>query len=319
VCLCSINFVLEADQAGEQWEKQMAIARHQLSQAAYTEAGETLRHALAVAETFPLSDVRRWLTRDMLGSAEEVMLGIDEAEFQYRTALKEIKAGIGDDNGDYAVVEEHLATVVGMRGRFREAETMLRDSLARQTRLFPSDGERLAHAHNFLAEILISERRYQDAEAELNVAVPLFERQPKQSMTAVALNNLAVVRHHQQRDGDAHELLLRSIDLLQREEVRNHPLLGRAYHNLASLDFIRGHREEAGDLYRQSLQDLLYLGRTHPTYLAALADYSVFLRRTGHKAEARVVEAQVKAARAGSPRLPVTGLSIDVSSFRSNY
>jgi hypothetical protein len=72
-------------------------------------------------------------------------------------------------------------------------------------------------------------------------------------------------------------------------------------------------------LYRQSLQDLLYLGRTHPTYLAALADYSVFLRRTGHKAEARVVEAQVKAARAGSPRLPVTGLSIDVSSFRSNY
>src|SRR5208283_1115845 len=166
------------------------------------------------------------------------------------------------------------------------------------------------------AEILIGERCYKEAEDELNLALPVFERQPGQGMTAVALNNFAMIRHHQHRDPEARKMLERSIELLRQDIAPYHPLLGRAYHNLASMDFIAGRREEAGPLYRRALDSLQHLGTSHPVYLAALADYALFLRRTGHKAEARSVEAQVRAAHAVSPRVPAAAMTVDVSAFR---
>ena len=318
VCLCSINYAFGADRAAEQWERKMAAAREQLRRAAYGEAVETLRQALAVAETFGSRDARRWVTRDTLASSEEALSRLDDAELQYRAALDEIQTAIGKDNADYAAIESHLASVLGLRGRLHQAETLLRDSLSRQARFFSADSERLAGARNFLAEVLIGQRRYREAENELNLALPVFERQPSQTMTAVALNNLATIRHRQRRDPEARQLLERSIDVLRLDITPYHPLLGRTYHNLASVDFLTGRREEAGRLYRQALDSLRRLGPSHPVYLAALADYALFLRRTGHKAEARSVEAQVRTALADSPRIDGVGMSVDVSSFRPN-
>ncbi|MGP8247705.1 MAG: tetratricopeptide repeat protein [Bryobacteraceae bacterium] len=318
VCLCSINCVLGADQAAGQWEPKMAAARDQLSHAAYGEAVETLRQALAVAETFGPRDARRWVTRDTLASTDEALSRLDEAESQYRTALDEIQTANGKDNGDYAVVEAHLASVLGLRGRLHQAEVLVRDALARQARFFSADSGRLAGARNFLAEILVGQHRYLEAEDQLNLALPVFERQPSQAMTAVVFNNFAIIRHYQRHDAEARQMLERSIEILRRDLAPNHPLLGRACHNLASMDFITGRREEAGPLYRRALDCLQHLGPSHPVYLAVLADYALFLRRTGHKAEARSVEARVKSALAKSPSIPARGMSVDVSSLRPN-
>lgn len=318
VCLCLMNSAFGAEQGAEQWERQMAVVRGQLSHADYVEAAQTLRQALAAAETFGPRDPRCWVTRDALASTSEALSHLDDAEFQFRAALGEVQTAIGKDNADYAVIEAHLATVLGLRGRFHEAETLVRDSLTRQERFFPADNERLAGAHNFLAEILIGQHRYQEAEAALNQALAVFERQPTQEMTAVVLNNLAVIRHRQQRDVEARQMLERSVELLRHDTAPYHPMLGRAYHNLASMDFIAGRRENAGSLFRQALESLGHLGPSHPAYLAVLADYALFLRRTGHKAEARSIEAQVKAARAESPLTWSDGMSVDVSSFRPN-
>lgn len=318
VCLWSMNYVFGADQAVQQWEHKMAAAREQLSHSAYGEAAETLHQALAVAETLAPGDARRWVTRDTLASAEGALSHVDAAEIQYRAALAEIQTAIGKDNGEYAVIEAHLASVLGLRGRLHQAEIAVRDSLSLQARFFPADSERVASARNFLAEILIGQGRYQEAEAELNLALPVLGRQPEQGMTAVALNNFAMLRHHQQRDPEAREMLQRAVDILRRDIAPYYPLLGRAYHNLASVDFLTGRREEAGPLYRQALDSLQHLGPSHPVYLAALADYALYLRRTGHKAEARSVEAQVRSARAQSPNAPAAGMTVDASSFRPN-
>jgi tetratricopeptide (TPR) repeat protein len=296
----------------------MAAAQQQLSRAAYGEAVGTLRQALALAEAFGPRDRRRWVTRDTLASTDEALSRLDDAELQYRAALDEIQTASGKDNPDYATIESHLASVLGLRGRLRQAETLLRDSLSLQARFYSADSERLAGARNFLAEVLIRQRRYRDAEDELNLALPVFERQPSQAMTAVALNNFAMIRHLQRRDLEARQMLERSIDVLQLDVAPYHPLLGRTYHNLASVDFLIGRREEAGRLYLQALDSLRRLGPSHPVYLTALADYALFLRRTGHKSESRSIETQVKTARAASPRVDVAGMSVDVSSFRPN-
>jgi tetratricopeptide (TPR) repeat protein len=296
----------------------MALAREQLGRAAYGDAVETLRQAVALTATLGPRDGRRWVARDTLASTEQVLSRLEDAEFQYRAALGEIQTAIGTDNGDYAVIEAHLASVVGLRGRLHQAETLMRDSLVRQARFFSAGSEHLAGAHDLLAEILMDERRYREAEAELNLALPVFERQPSQAMTAVLLNSFAVIRHNQRRDPEARQLLERSISLLRHEVAPDHPLLGRAYHNLASIDCLAGRREEAGPLYHLALEALEHLGPSHPTYLAALADYALFLRRTGHKIEARSIEAQVKTARAQAPRVAAGGMSVDVGSFRPN-
>jgi tetratricopeptide (TPR) repeat protein len=295
----------------------MAVARDQLSHAAYGEAVETLGQALAVAETLAPGDTRRWLTRDTLASTEEELSRLDDAESQYRTALDEIQTAIGKESGDYAVVEAHLATVLGLRGRLHQAETLVRDSLSRQARFSSTDSEHLARARNFLAEILIGQYRYQEAEGELNLALPVFGQQPSQAMTAVVLNNFAVVRHHQRRDPEARQMLERAVGLLRHDFEPSHPLLGRLYHNLANADLITGRREEAGQMYRQALENLAHFGPRHPIYLAALTDYARFLRRTGHKAEARSIEAQVKTARGESPTTGA-GMTVDVSALRPN-
>jgi len=315
VCLCSINYVFGADQASGQWEREMAAAREQLSRADYGNAAETLRQALAVAETLEPPDTRRWVTRDTLASTEETLLRLDDAEFQYRAALDEIQIAIGKDNAAYAVIEAHLASVFGLRGRLHQAETLLRDSLSREARLLPADDECPARVHAFLAEVLIKQHRYQEAEAELNLALPVFEHEASQLMTAIALNNFAMIRHHQRRDLEARQMLERSVGFLRRDMSSHRPLVGQIYHNLAAISFLTGRREEVGPLYRQALESLGQLGPDDPEYLAALTDYSQFLRRTGHKAEARSIETQVRTARAESVPTPGAGMTVDVSAL----
>lgn len=318
VFLCSIQSALGADQTAGQWEREMALAQEYLNHAAYGEAIETLRGALQVAETFDPRDNRRWATRDWLASIDLVISRTDDAEFQCREALREIEIATGRNTPAYAVTEAHLAAVLKTRGRLREAETLLRDSLAREDGFLPPGSRQHAETGDYLAEVLMAERRYDQAEAELNLALPVFEHQPKQGMTAVALGNLAVIRHHQQRDLEARQLLARSVDLLRHEVVPDHPLLGRTCYNLASVDFAIGRRDEAGPLYREALESLQHLGPSQPTYLAVLADYAVFLRRTGHKAEARALEAQAKAGRAHSADIARAGMTVDVTRLGSN-
>jgi hypothetical protein len=143
VCLCPMNYVFGADQAAEQWQRKMAVAREQVSQCAYGEAVESLHQALALAETFGAS--------------------------------------------------------------------------------------------------------------------------------AVVLNNLAVIRHIQQRDLEVRQIPVRAADLLRHDFEPSHPLLGRIYHNLANMGLIT-----AGQLYHQALENPAHFGPSHPTYLNALTDYAVF-------------------------------------------
>ncbi|MGA2114994.1 MAG: tetratricopeptide repeat protein [Bryobacteraceae bacterium] len=293
----------------------MAAAREQLSRADYGNAAGTLRQALAVAETLGPSDVRRWVTRDILASTEETVLRLDDAELQYRAALDEIQIAIGKDNAAYAVIEAHLASLFALRGRLHQAETLLRDSLSRQARLSPAGDGCPAHVHAFLAEVLIKQHRYQEAEAELNLALPVLEHEAGQILTAIALNNFAMIRHHQRRDLEARQMLERSVDFLRRDMAPQRPLVGQIYHNLAAISFLTGRREEVGPLYRQALENLGQLGPNDPEYLAALTDYSQFLRRTGHKAEARSIETQVRTARAESVPTPGAGMTVDVSAL----
>ena len=109
-------------------------------------------------------------------------------------------------------------------------------------------------------------------------------------------------------------MLENAVDRLRHDLSPDHPMLGRLYHNLANVDFVSGTPRQAGLLYREALENLERFGSKDPTYLSALADYAVFLRRTGHKAEARSVEAQVKTARAESSSS--AGMTVDVSALR---
>jgi hypothetical protein len=137
-------------------------------------------------------------------------------------------------------------------------------------------------------------------------------------MTALALNNFALIRHSQKRDLEARQLLERSLEFLQGSVSPGDPLLGRVYENLAGMCFLNGQRARADSLFREALECLQRLGALHPVYVAALADYAHFLRHTGHKSQARTLETQVRTARTESGEIATAGITVDVGALHPN-
>jgi len=78
-----------------------------------------------------------------------------------------------------------------------------------------------------------------------------------------------------------------------------------------------GLTSEAGAAYRESIDiAATRLGPGHPQYGILLRNYARFLRQTGHKTEAKALEAESRQAMQQSARDRGLGMTVDVSAFR---
>jgi len=103
---------------------------------------------------------------------------------------------------------------------------MLRESLAMHVRLLEPGHEKIAAIYNALAEALLSQGNYREAEQRLNEATAILEKAPEhRKELAITLSNLAVVKRAHGRNQDAEKLLTRSVELFESEVGLDHPLL----------------------------------------------------------------------------------------------
>jgi tetratricopeptide (TPR) repeat protein len=284
----------------------------------YTAAAASFLGAVRAAEQSRLTPCSI-LSLNSLARVDDDLGRFSEAERLYRRALTMLKNGDHAAGTSYAVILSNLGALYVEIGEIATGEAMLRESLAMYARLVPADDLRVAATRNGLAEALMREGKYREAEQLVEQALLTLDKESQpRSMLAVTLSNLAVIRRMQGRDYEAVPLLERSLKIFESEYGRDHPALLRGLNNLATAYAFTRRRKEADATFRRALALAeQHLGTNNPTYGSVLTNYAEFLHMNGRKAEAKTLAAQAKEVLRDSARRNGLGTTVDASALRS--
>jgi tetratricopeptide (TPR) repeat protein len=284
----------------------------------YASAISSYRVAAEAANRFDHRDRRRAVTWNAMATMYDALGRFAEAEAAYRRALKAAAESTGKAGPEYALVLGNLGSWYVETGQRAAGEKLLRESLAIYSAADPPDELHIAVAQNGLAEVLCESRKYKDAGPLLTRALAVLEKNPRVgSETALAKNNLGVVRFLEGNYEEARRLFLEAVAMIEQRLGPEHPMLARILNNMASVENRAGHREEAGKRIRRAL-DIAEkrLGPEHPAYAALLANYAAFLRQGGDKSGAKALQARSTQIMKESSQRNGLGAVIDVSSLR---
>jgi tetratricopeptide (TPR) repeat protein len=244
-----------------------------------------------------------------LGLAFEQMGRFSEAERYLRRALGEPDLS----ESDRALLLTNLSLVYREAGRTIPAEALLNQAIAIETETLSPDDGRLLLARAALAELFLMEGRYHQAQPMLEESLAAFEKNPDQRRQEIAtlLGDLGVVRQVEGRGEDAIDLFRKAIAIHEAALGAEHPMLLRPLVNLAKAQAASGKVDDAGAIFRRAVAIAEQrLGSGHPAYSDVLRSYAAFLRNTGHKREAKSLEARSLDARRDG-----ADLIVDASSF----
>jgi tetratricopeptide (TPR) repeat protein len=300
------------------WDSLMGRANHAERNRDYAQAAALFQQARELAGHFPSTDARRWATDTELGAACEQAGLIPESIRAFREAMELIKSAVGINNRTYAEADGSLATTFNSVGEFASAESRLREALAIELRLEPVDRVAVAMIQSRLGESLIGLHKHAEAERMVEAALPVLQNAGAgRTEVAIALNNLALVRQWQRRYDEAIRLLTSSIAMITAAYDAQHPLMLQSLNNLAVVYGQVGRDADADAAFRraEAICDR-YLPPTHPSHVALLANYAVFLRHTGEKSRAKAMEQEARSLSREGARNEGLGLTVDVSAFQ---
>ena len=104
--------------------------------------------------------------------------------------------------------------------------------------------------------------------------------------------------------------------LVEAEMGSEHPLLLHPLSNLAVIYAESGRRDDADAIFRRTLSIAqTRLGTENSTYGNLLHTYAAFLRKGGHKPEAKTLEARSKRVLSEAARRSGAGETIDITAF----
>jgi tetratricopeptide (TPR) repeat protein len=243
-----------------------------------------------------------------LGSVLQDLGRLDEAEQQYRRALRMIEKQFGPDDPDLVFALNNLGGLMMVRGRLSEAARLRERSLEMRERSYPAADPAVLLAVENLASVRFAQKQFTEAQH-------LFERarkgwqelRPGGPEAAIALNGLGAVALHNKQKDHAAMFFREAIDRWQPD---TEPLqLAQVLGNLATVvdpDEALDHFTRAVALVEQ------HGGPEHPL-LAALYDAeAACLRRLHRYRESRELAARARGVRQANPE----GLSVDVSSLK---
>ena len=211
----------------------------------------------------------------------------------------------GNNQADRALLLTNLALLYGEAGQTAKSEALLRQTIDIETGALPSDDARLMLARAALAELVLNDGNYQEAERMLQESLVFFEKQPERWQQEIGplLGDLGVVRRFQGRNDEAIGLFREAIAMHEAELGAEHPILIRP---------AAGRKDDADMIFRRAVRIAEQrLGTEHPAYSDVLLSYATFLRSTSHKREAKLLEARVRNARQEIARRDGAGLTVE--------
>jgi tetratricopeptide (TPR) repeat protein len=219
---------------------------------------------------------------------------------------------------DRALLLTNVALLYREEGQTAQAEELLYQAIAIEKEILPPGDARLVPTRAGLAELVLVDGKYQEAERLFVELLAIFEKQPDRwrQERGTIMGDLGVVRHFQGQDDEAIQLFRQAIAIHEAELGPDHPVLLRPLINLAKVHAAAGRTADADAVFRRAVAIAERgLGPDHPTYSDVLIAYAGFLRATGHPREAKALEARSKSARQENARRDGIGLTVDASSF----
>lgn len=298
----------------DEWKRLMERGQALDRDANYGQAAAAYLDAVRISR-----DRRLMIALNSLGLAYEEMGRFPDAERYYRRALEILEQLGGNNQADRELLLTNLALLYGEAGQTAKSEALLRETIALQTGALPSDDARLMLARAALAELVLNDGNYQEAEQMLQESLVFFEKQPErwQQEIGTLIGDLGVVRQFQGRNDEAIRLFREAIAMQEAGVGPEHPILIRPLVNLARTQSSTGAPADADANFRRAVQIAEQrLGPEHPTYRDVLLRYAAFLRATGHKREAKAMEARSRIVERDIARRDGVGLTVDASAFR---
>jgi tetratricopeptide (TPR) repeat protein len=286
----------------------------------YSEALAVFQEALGIAEHDHLHPRAIASSLNQVGMVYDDLGKFADAIRQFRRALAMVESMEGKDNLNYAVLLGNLAADYGELKQDKTARPLLREAIDIYVRHDATGDPRLAIARIGLAQSDMNSGRYRDAQELLEQALAVLRLQQQASwrrQTAITLNNLGVVHRLQKHHAESEPLFLQSIRMIEEEFGVDHPRLLEPLNNLALAYIDLGRPEDAlATMRRARTIAEARLRPEHPSYGRLLVNYGNVLRKTGHKAEGKQLEAQGKSALIESARSNGAGMTVDVTAFR---
>ena len=315
--LCAFGLLLTSGvlfAQSDEWKRLMERGEALERDANHSQAASAYLDAMRIAR-----GRRQMLALNSLGLAYEEMGRFPDGERYFRRALEILEQLDGNNQADRVLLLTNLALLYGEAGQTAKSEALLRQTIALETGALPTEDARLMLARAALAELVLHDGNYQEAEQMLKESLVFFEKQPErwQQQIGTLIGDLGVVRQFQGRNDEAIRLFREAIARQEAGVGPEHPILIRPLVNLARTQSSTGAHVDADANFRRAVQIAEErLGPEHPTYRDVLLRYATFLRATGHKREAKAVEARSEIVERNIARRDGVGLTVDASAFR---
>jgi tetratricopeptide (TPR) repeat protein len=193
---------------------------------------------------------------------------------------------------------EMVGLAMSLGGRWKEAESMNRETLAWKEKVLGPNHLNTLVSMNNLADVLNSQGKYEEAELMNRQALARMEKVlgPDHPLTLTSMGNLALVLDGQGKYEEA-ELMNRQT-LARKEKVLGpeHPDTLTSMSNLALVLNSQGKYEEAELMNRQTLaRREKLLGPEHPDTLTSMSNLAGVLDRQGRYEEVELMDRQTLA------------------------
>jgi CHAT domain-containing protein/tetratricopeptide (TPR) repeat protein len=226
----------------------------------YKDAERYFERALAAQQKSPnVAPLDVAGSMDNLGDVYGLEGRFDDGERLLNLSMKLLEQTYGANvqgESSYQKALNDLGNLYKDAGRFSEAETAFRRSLAAARATRGEDDHNVAATMGNLATVLEQESRLTEAEDLYKRTIAIYEKifGPNSGVTAIGLNNLANDYSAQGRIQEAAGLQQRVLAIYEKAFGPDSPDVGRSLNNLANSYADLGRRDEALPLYERALR-----------------------------------------------------------------
>ncbi len=226
-----------------------------------------------------------------LAEAYRELARYDEAEQLHRDALA-LKRSLGASPSALASSLNNLGLTLSERGKYAEAEPLLREAVQTWQASGGAASEYLAVGLNNLASVLRQQGRLDDAIPLLEQAIAIRRQRFGNGHPALAqaLGQLGQVLNAKGELAAAEPMLREALQIRQRVYGDEHPDTITSLNNLASLLHDQGDLARAEQYYRTAVAGVRKrLGATHPDYAVQLNNLATLLEDQQHYGDAEAL------------------------------
>jgi serine/threonine-protein kinase len=222
----------------------------------FERAQPLFERAVALGQTAGAADDQRVAYLVDLGADQQIQRHLSASEAAYRKALDLAQTRLGENAPQACDARGYLSETLAYAGRFAEAESDARASVACVLLHHPKTSDEYAHALERIAFAELEGRRYPESVALHREELAIYEHAHPDlnSTVSTTLNELGLALIGSGRIGEAEAVLRRALDRHERLLGKQHPHYAGTQSNLAAAVDLAGRFEEARALLDESLK-----------------------------------------------------------------